>query len=94
MHETYHQIALRRRLQRLQKETNNWSHCSKVYYSLARKEILLQAVVCPCKILVSPIVLLMILYMADIYDYLHPLFTTLITAYEEEPHSTDDVAGL
>lgn len=95
MRETYHPIILRRKVHRLQKETQNPNLRSQLDNNLTTREIFLRAIVRPTKMLIfSPICLLMNTYMAIVYGYLYLLFTTITSLYEEVYHFSNGVAGL
>lgn len=95
MRESYAPIVLRRKVQRLQKETGNDKLRSKLDNGLSHKEIFLRAIVRPTRMLLfSPIVFLLSLYMAVVYGYLYLLFTTITGLFERSYGFSQGTAGL
>lgn len=94
MRESYHPTVLRRKTERLQKETGNTNLRSKLDSGLTSGEIFKRAIVRPMKMLLSPIVFLLSLYMAVVYGYLYLLFTTITSVYEINYHWNSGIAGL
>lgn len=83
LRETYAPVILDRKAKRLQKETGNPLLRSKLDSGLAPRERFLRCIVRPFKMLfLSPIVMLLSLYIAVIYGYLYLLFTTITEVFE------------
>ena len=95
MRESYAPVVLRRKVQRLKKETGNDKLRSKLDSGLPPREIFLRAIVRPTKMLLfSPIVFLLSLYMAIVYGYLYLLFTTITGLFEQSYGFSQGSAGL
>lgn len=95
MRESYAPIVLRRKVQRMEKESGNEKLRSKLDSGLPPREIFLRAIVRPTKMLLfSPIVFLLSLYMAVVYGYLYLLFTTITALFEQSYGFSQGSAGL
>ncbi|KAK5941671.1 hypothetical protein PMZ80_005621 [Knufia obscura] len=95
MRESYAPVVLRRRVQRMKKETGNDKLRSKLDSGLPPREVFLRAIVRPTKMLIfSPIVFLLSLYMAVVYGYLYLLFTTITSLFEQSYGFSQGAAGL
>lgn len=93
--ESYHPTVLERKTERLRRETGNLNLRSKLDSGLTKKQVFIQAIVRPTKMLLfSPIVLLLSLYMAVVYGYLYLLFTTITSVYERSYGWNSGIAGL
>lgn len=95
MKESYAPVVLRRKVQRMQKETGNMNLRSKMDSGLSSKQVFFRAIVRPTKMLLfSPIVSLLSLYMAIVYGYLYLLFTTITGLFEQVYGFSQGSAGL
>lgn len=93
--ETYAPILLKRKTERLRKETGNDQLKSKYDDGLPQGEFLKRAIVRPLKMLFrSPVVFLMALYMAIVYGYLYLLFTTMTEVFESKYNFHGGTVGL
>jgi multidrug resistance protein len=93
--ESYAPILLARKTARLIKETGNTDLRSKLDTGLAPGEVFTRAIVRPIKLLVlSPIVLMLSLYMGVVYGYLYLLFTTFAVVFQEQYHFSSGAVGL
>lgn len=87
MSESCHPILLERKRKRLVKETGNQNLKSVLDTGKTSKELFLFAIVRPTKMLfLSPIVLLLSLFMALVYGYLYLLFTTFTNVFVQQYH--------
>ncbi|PGH34121.1 hypothetical protein GX50_03084 [[Emmonsia] crescens] len=95
MSESCHPILLERKRKRLVKETGNQNLKSVLDTGKTSKELFLFAIVRPTKMLfLSPIVLLLSLFMALVYGYLYLLFTTFTNVFVQQYHFSTGSAGL
>ena len=95
MRETYAPVLLERKAQRLRKETGNPNLRSKLDTGLPPKERFTRSIVRPMKMLfLSPIVMLLSLYIAVIYGYLYLLFTTITEVFEGTYQFSQGSVGL
>lgn len=95
MRETYEPTLLERKAKRLRKETGNPNLRSKLDPGIPMREFFIRALIRPTKMLIlSPIVLLLSIYMAVIYGYLYLLFTTLTLVFEQKYHFSQGTVGL
>lgn len=95
MRESYAYIILKRKTQRLRKETGNPHLRSALDTGKSPKELFAFSIARPLKMLFfSPIVFLMSLYMATIYGYLYLLFTTYPRVFEGQYHFSNGSVGL
>jgi len=93
--ETYAPVILEAKAARLRKSTGNLKLRSKFASPLTPKEVILQALVRPFKVLfMSPIVLIMSTHMAIVYGYLYILFTTFPTVFGVQYHFSTSTIGL
>jgi hypothetical protein len=93
--ETYAPVLLKRKTERLVKETGNDRLKSKYDNGLSHTEFLKRSIVRPMKMLFrSPVVFLMSLYMAVVYGYLYLLFTTMTEVFESTYHFHGGTVGL
>lgn len=82
LRETYAPVILDRKAKKLRKETGNPLLRSKLDTGLPPRERFLRCIVRPFKMLfLSPIVMLLSLYIAVIYGYLYLLFTTITEVF-------------
>lgn len=82
--ESYAPVILKRKVARLQKETGNMNLRSKLDSGLEHSEMLKRALVRPMKMLFSPIVFLLSLYMAVGYGILYVLLTTFTFVFRQQ----------
>lgn len=82
--ETYAPFLLRKKTQRLRKETANDQLKSKYENGLTHSEFLKRSIVRPVKMFWSPVVFVLSLYMAVVYGYLFLLFTTIPDVFEHK----------
>lgn len=93
--ETYHLTLLAKKAARLRKETGNKNFRSKLAKDIPTKEIFIQAIGRPMKMLfLSPIVGLMSLYIAINYGILYLFFTTVTFVFEGQYHFSTGAVGL
>ena len=94
--ETYQPVLLKRKAARLRKETGNQDLRSELEVSgQTKKDLFLRSIVRPAKMLcLSPIVMLMSIYMAVVYGILYLLFTTFTFVFEEGYHFSESNVGL
>lgn len=95
MRETYAPVLLKRKAERLSKETGREYTVSKAPTTKNPGEVLLRAVLRPTTLLIrSPIVLLLSLFCAVVFSMIFILFTTFPTVFEEQYNFGPGVAGL
>ncbi|PGH26449.1 hypothetical protein AJ80_01948 [Polytolypa hystricis UAMH7299] len=95
MRESYHPTLLKRKTEKLRKETGNQNLRSKLDSGLTTKEIVVISIVRPMKMLfLSPIVLLLSLYVAVVYGYLYLLFTTISSVFTDQYGFSQGNVGL
>ena len=95
MRETFEPALLEQKAKRLRKETGNPNLRSRLDPGIPTSEFFKRALIRPTKMLVlSPIVLLLSIYMAVIYGYLYLLFTTLTLVFERTYHFNQGTVGL
>ncbi|PGH11416.1 hypothetical protein AJ79_04917 [Helicocarpus griseus UAMH5409] len=95
MTESYHPTLLERKRKRLVKETGNHSLRSVLDSGKTSKEMFMFSIVRPTKMLfLSPIVLLLSVYMAVIYGYIYLLFTTISSVFTGQYKFSQGSAGL
>lgn len=83
MTESYHTTLLANKTKRLIKETGNTALRSALDSGKTPKDLFLHSIVRPTKMLfLSPIVLLLSIYVALVYGYLYLLFTTISGVFE------------
>ncbi|KAL5358521.1 major facilitator superfamily domain-containing protein [Aspergillus floccosus] len=93
--ETYAPVLLERKAARLRKETGNPAYRSRLSTGLPPKQLFLQSVIRPTKMLfLSPIIAMMCVYIAILYGLLYILFTTFTFVYEGQYHFSTSAAGL
>lgn len=94
-HETYPPVLLERKTKALIKSTGNTNLRSKLAQELSPKQLIIQAIVRPFKMLfLSPIILAMCTYVALNYGILYLFFTTITFVFEGQYHFTSGSAGL
>ncbi|KAF2092867.1 MFS general substrate transporter [Rhizodiscina lignyota] len=95
LHESYAYAILERKTKRLRKESGNSSLRSALDSGKDPKELFKTAIVRPLKMLfLSPIVLLLSLYMATIYGYQYLMFTTFPRVFKGQYGFSDTSVGL
>jgi hypothetical protein len=95
MRETNAAVLLRRKTNRLIKETGNTKLVSKFGKSERPRQVFLKAIVRPTKMIVfSPIVLLLSLYSGTLYGVIFLLFTTFPTVFQETYGFGTGISGL
>jgi hypothetical protein len=83
MRETYAPIILKRKTQRLIKETGNLNLRSKLDTGLSDADLFKRAIVRPTKLLIfSPICTIFAFYLMIVYGYLYLLFTSVPFIFE------------
>lgn len=94
-HESYAPVLLARKAARLRKETGNENLRAKGALQIPPRELFIRCIVRPMKMLfLSPIVLLMSLYVAVNYGILYLLFTTITFVFEGTYHWSPGSVGL
>jgi hypothetical protein len=95
MRESYAPILLKRKANRLIKETGNQNLRSKLDTGLSAKELFKLSIVRPTKMLIlSPIIFILSLFVAVVYGYLYLLFTTITLVFEEQYNFSQGSVGL
>jgi MFS family permease len=95
MKETYAPTILKKKTQKLQKETGNLDLKSKLDSGLTAKDLFWFSIVRPTKMLLfSPIVLFLSLYVAIVYAYLYVFFTTISEVMTTQYGFRNDLSGL
>lgn len=95
MRESYPPTLLKRKTERLRKETGNSALKSKLDSGLKPAELFKLSIVRPAKLLIfSPIVLALSTFMAVVYGYLYLLFTTITHVFETRYHFSQGSVGL
>lgn len=93
--ETYPPIILERKAAQMRKETGNSSYRSRLKSDIPKKELFIQSIMRPMKMLFcSPIIFLMCAYVAIMYGLLYILFTTYTFVFEGEYGFSSGTAGL
>ncbi|KUJ13395.1 MFS general substrate transporter [Mollisia scopiformis] len=95
MRESYAFVLLKRKTERLRKETGNSHLRSVLDTGRTNKDLLKFSIVRPTKLLfLSPIVFLMSLYLAIVYGYLYLLFTTFPRVFQDQYGFSNGAVGL
>jgi len=95
MEETYPVVLLERKAAKLRKETGNPAYRSRLASNLAPRQLWIQTLVRPTKLLfLSPVVSGMCIYIAVMYGLLYILFTTFTFVFEEVYYFATSSAGL
>ncbi len=95
LRESYPPTLLKRKTERLRKETGNSRLRSKLDSGLQPAELFKISIIRPAKMLIfSPIVLALSTFMAVVYGYLYLLFTTLTDVFETRYHFSQGAVGL
>lgn len=95
MSETYGMVILQRKAKRLRQETGNMKLRSKLDNGLAPRDVFLQAITRPTKMLLfSPICSLLSLYMAYVYGILYLIFVAVSPLFIREYGFSQGSSGL
>ncbi|KAH8178983.1 major facilitator superfamily protein [Sarocladium implicatum] len=95
LRETNAAVLLRRKAARLRKETGNPALVSKMERNLTSRQLFLNAIIRPTKLLfISPIVLLLSLLCAFVFGLLFILFTSFPSVFVEQYHFSSGISGL
>lgn len=95
LRESYPPTLLKRKTDRLRKETGDSRYISKFDTGLSPKALFKFSIVRPLKMLMfSPIVLALSVQMAVVYGYLYLLFTTLTEVFQDNYHFSQGTVGL
>ncbi|KAK2755572.1 hypothetical protein FQN54_006512 [Arachnomyces sp. PD_36] len=95
MRESYAPTLLKRKTNRMIKETGNQDLKSALDSGLSPKDLFKHSIVRPTKMLIfSPIVLILSLFVAIVYGYLYLLFTTITMVFEGEYNFDQGSVGL
>lgn len=95
MRETFEPVLLERKAKALRKQTGNPNLRSRLDPGIPTRQFFTRALIRPTKMLIlSPIVLLLSIYMAVVYGYLYLLFTTLTLVFESKYHFSQGAVGL
>lgn len=95
LRETYPPTLLKRKADRLRKETGDPRLVSKLDTGLAPRALFKRSIVRPARMLMfSPIVLSLSVLMAVVYGYLYLLFTTLTEVFQKNYHFSQGTVGL
>lgn len=95
MRETHPNILLERKAARLPSETGNKNFEARLHSHTSTRQVLLAAIVRPVKLLlVSPIVLILSLYVAFLFGLLYLLFTTFSTVFKGQYGFNEGTSGL
>ncbi|KAK4206665.1 putative mfs multidrug protein [Rhypophila decipiens] len=95
LRETYPTVLLKRKTDRLIKETGNTQLRSKRDSGLTAKQLFIRAILRPSKILIlSPIVLVTSLYTGVVYGYQYLMFATFTSVFQEQYGFPTNSVGL
>lgn len=94
LQETYPVVLLERKAARLRKSTGNLNLKSSLALEISPSELFKQTIFRPLKMFISPIVLLLSIYMAFVYGILYLLLTTLTQVFIQTYGFSRGVAGL
>lgn len=95
LRETYPTVLLKRKTQRLIKETGRTDLRSKRDNGLSTQQLFLQAIIRPSKILfLSPIVFLSSIYVGIVYGYQYLMFSTFTYVFEDQYGFPTKYSGL
>ena len=95
MRETYAPAIVAEKTARLRKDTGNPNLRSAFDSGLKPKDLFWYSIVRPSKmLLLSPIVLLLSIYVDLVYAYLYVMFTTITEVFESQYHFANDLVGL
>ena len=93
--ETYAVVLLERKAAKLRKEAGGEGYVSVLHDGLSKKDHFTRAIVRPLKMLIlSPIVLLLSLYIAILFGYLYLFVTTFPRVFSEQYHFDTGSTGL
>ena len=86
---------LEKKAARLRKEAGNQALRSKMHSGLSPRDLFKRSIIRPSKLLfLSPIVLLLSLFVAVIYGYIYLLFTTITEVFEVNYRFSQGIVGL
>ncbi|OAX82791.1 hypothetical protein ACJ72_02863 [Emergomyces africanus] len=95
MSESCHSVLLKRKTKQLIKETGNQNLKSALDTGKTSRELFVFSIIRPTKMLfLSPIVLLLSIFMAVVYGYLYLLFTTFSSVFVQQYNFSTGSAGL
>ncbi|TVY31977.1 Efflux pump [Lachnellula occidentalis] len=94
LRETYPVVLLERKAARLRKSTGNLNLKSSLALEVSPSELFKRTIVRPIKMFISPIVLLLSIYMAFVYGILYLLLTTLTQVFTETYGFSRGISGL
>ncbi|KAI0533122.1 cycloheximide resistance protein [Xylaria digitata] len=95
MKESFGPVILKRKTERLRKETGNELLRSKLDIGLSPSDLFKRSAVRPVKMfIVSPIVCIMALYTALTYGYLYVQFTTMTEVFQGQYNFSTELVGL
>ncbi|KAI0434030.1 putative bicyclomycin resistance protein [Xylaria sp. FL1042] len=95
MSETYHPVLLRRKVAKIQAQTGNKDLRSKFDLNLSPGALFKRNIIRPLKMLaLSPIMMIMSLYIAVTYGYLYLMFTTITQVFQETYGFSTSLVGL
>ncbi|TVY33612.1 Efflux pump [Lachnellula subtilissima] len=92
--ETYPVVLLERKAARLRKSTGNPNLKSCLALEISASELFKRTIFRPIKMFISPIVLLLSIYMAFVYGILYLLLTTLTQVFTQTYGFSRGIAGL
>ncbi|TVY17719.1 Efflux pump radE [Lachnellula arida] len=94
LQETYPVVLLERKAARLRKSTGNPNLKSSLALEISPSELFKRTIFRPIKMFISPIVLLLSIYMAFVYGILYVLLTTLTQVFIQTYGFSRGIAGL
>jgi multidrug resistance protein len=94
VNETYSYVILKRKTERLRKETGNPDLRSALDTGKTPRQLFAFSILRPLKMLVSPIIFLLSLYAAVVYSYLYLCFTTFPGVFGTKYHFGSGASGL
>ncbi|KAI0412499.1 cycloheximide resistance protein [Xylaria grammica] len=95
MKESFGPVILKKKAERLRKETGNQLLHSKLDIGLTPKDFFKRSAVRPVKMFIrSPIISIMALYTALTYGYLYLQFTTMTEVFQKQYNFTTELVGL
>ncbi|KAL3466174.1 major facilitator superfamily domain-containing protein [Aspergillus heterothallicus] len=95
MRETHPKVILERKAAALRHTTGNYKLQSKLAHSLSPRQVLLQVLIRPVMLLfLSPILLVISLYVALVFGVMYLLFTTFTSVFEGQYGFSTSTSGL
>jgi multidrug resistance protein len=94
MHESYPYVLLKRKTERLRKQTRNPNLRSALDTGRTSRELFSFSILRPLKMLISPIVFLLSLHAAIVYSYLYLCFTTFPMVFRNQYGFGSGASGL